>query len=758
MQRDREDPKAWLETTFRRIMCGFSFRDPEAIEITTGKPVSAERRAAMQRDVDRYLDPEIYVRALTRMGIQVLHHHAKNHGGVSCYATKVGHRFSLMGERDFFGELVTACRKAGIVPGAMYQVGMDRVHAAQHPEWLQMDATGKRCTFTLCPNNREWRSIVMAQTEEIAHYDIGSLVFDELLLDWHNIGTACYCPHCRRLFQQEVGDDIPEQEDWDNPLWSKFVLWRYEKLAEFIEEADAIRKRVNPDIALTSIYKAFPINDWKDGWDADRTAPLFDFLLGDVGGASRVGFRARWYRALSRHRPELACDFEFLVGSYTHYHYVDKGIPKPRDMCLADVMTALANGATPAFESVGWSNHRFWDKRKATMCAPVFDEIYREATREIERREPWLVHTDRLRHAMLLHSRRTRDFRYHSGSGVEPYKESFWGWHSALLNGQVLYDMGTEARLNAEDLPGYSVLVLANAACLSDEQAEAIRQYVRAGGGLVASFCPSLFDETGKERADFALADVLGVSYQDGADTDYILRKENPAQRDQYFLSVDEKHKFFDGVLVPGQRMTCPAPMARVTPRADARPLGRITIYRHEGGPFEGGNDAISGRGRPEPTDNPVLVTNRFGKGRSVYLAGKFAASYRVHAHPLLHKVMLRAVRWAGGRPTVEVDAPPSVEVNAYDQPAEGRRIVHLVNYQAVPMRAVLTGREPLAERILPVHGLMVTARVPRGRKVRKVYLAPDKKRLKWTQETGSRIRITVPEVHIHGMVVVEYA
>ena len=65
-----------------------------------------------------------------------------------------------------------------------------------------------------------------------------------------------------------------------------------------------------------------------------------------------------------------------------------------------------------------------------------------------------------------------------------------------------------------EELAGFKVLVLANVALMSDAQAEAVRRFVRDGGGLIATHETSLFDEKGRRRADFALADVLGVHYQ----------------------------------------------------------------------------------------------------------------------------------------------------------------------------------------------------------------------------------------------------
>lgn len=57
------------------------------------------------------------------------------------------------------------------------------------------------------------------------------------------------------------------------------------------------------------------------------------------------------------------------------------------------------------------------------------------------------------------------------------------------------------------------MLLLPNAACLSEEHMEVIRRFVENGGGLVASFRTSLYDEKGRRRPDFGLKDVFGCSF-----------------------------------------------------------------------------------------------------------------------------------------------------------------------------------------------------------------------------------------------------
>ncbi len=68
--------------------------------------------------------------------------------------------------------------------------------------------------------------------------------------------------------------------------------------------------------------------------------------------------------------------------------------------------------------------------------------------------------------------------------------------------------------LNPRDLAAYKLLILPNTASLDERQASAIREFVKQGGGLIASLDTSLFDEYGDPRPNFLLADVFGVDYR----------------------------------------------------------------------------------------------------------------------------------------------------------------------------------------------------------------------------------------------------
>ncbi|MDF2441175.1 MAG: hypothetical protein JWN98_2159, partial [Abditibacteriota bacterium] len=67
------------------------------------------------------------------------------------------------------------------------------------------------------------------------------------------------------------------------------------------------------------------------------------------------------------------------------------------------------------------------------------------------------------------------------------------------------------AKRGATALANYRVLILPRTLALSDAEASAIRQWVAAGGTLIADYLPGVFDEHGKARRTGALDELFGV-------------------------------------------------------------------------------------------------------------------------------------------------------------------------------------------------------------------------------------------------------
>ena len=79
----------------------------------------------------------------------------------------------------------------------------------------------------------------------------------------------------------------------------------------------------------------------------------------------------------------------------------------------------------------------------------------------------------------------------------------------ALIQGRVPFDIIFDQQLSR--LESYRTLVLAEVECLSDEICDRIREWVRAGGGLVATGRSSTLTPWRRSRAGFALGDLFGA-------------------------------------------------------------------------------------------------------------------------------------------------------------------------------------------------------------------------------------------------------
>jgi len=87
--------------------------------------------------------------------------------------------------------------------------------------------------------------------------------------------------------------------------------------------------------------------------------------------------------------------------------------------------------------------------------------------------------------------------------------------------------------LDAAHVDRFKTLILPNIAALSDGQCRQLREYVGRGGGIVATFETSLYDEWGGCLTNFGLADLFGASYDGGMDSrmmnSYLRLENDPA-------------------------------------------------------------------------------------------------------------------------------------------------------------------------------------------------------------------------------------
>jgi hypothetical protein len=363
--------------------------------------------------------------------------------------------------------------------------------------------------------------------------------------------------------------------------------------------------------------------------------------------------------------------------------------------------------------------------------------------------------------AALLVSEQTRQF-YAQNNVMERFLAHALGVFRAAMEEHLPLNLITEHDLRPEVLAKYKVLVLANAACLSDEQVGTIREYVNNGGGLVATCETSLFDEIGRPRKDFALGDVFGVSYlgrpkapdvrpELDANFSVVVNGSYWAQRQGVAALRWGAGDILAGELVDDPRLralvrnvqaTFKGPLVKITePQGTMR---RAMIMFPDAG----------------AENMPAAAIGTAGEGRVVYLAAGLDAANFSYGYPYTRILLARAVFWAAGdgpsaAPLVKVTAPMCVQSTFWQQSSDkGRRvIVHLFNnINTTSDHGLPENDVPLREEAVPVGGIRVSFR---GLDVKRVHLQPENVELPGRRE-GDAMVVDVPPLEIHSMVVAE--
>lgn len=668
--------------------------------------------------------------------------------GSSYYNTKIGVKFPALGELDLLKEVIEKLHKKNIKVFVWFCILSDKPLWDLHPDWRQRGADGtvreeyhtkaqERVGViahmkhqNICPNSPGGELLVKQVEEVVENYDIDGFWLDMPCyfpgLDIWGAGHVipCYCDYCKRKFREEFGLEIPTSPDGDPLLWGKYVRWKREQIYQFHKRVFDAARSAKPDIII-GLNGGRP--SWRRGFSIE-TEGQADYRVSDVYyNKGDIGLFMSIKHLKSTAKENFAIAMYYRQKSVPR-HFTFYNSYKPKEHWMLEALSAVTEGC-------------------GAMCSDylhldgtIYDKVIKDVSEvlgEVRTREEWLKEAEPVKFAALYYSQDSQDFygekehldHYIPTGGMVKrnlYSTSFAGAFKTMLEEHIPFEITHHRRLDR--LSEYRVLVLPNVACLSKEEVDAIIDYVRNGGGLVATYDTSLYDENGCQLDNFRLSDVLGVDYA-------LLFGRTGFWQD--YIRITEEHPVTKGV-ERGYPLQHVGSHIKVRPREGARVLGKVTVpYRRDDM-----NRFLTLPHQPYfDTDFPAIVTNEFEKGRVVYFPGRIDATYFEEGLPELKPLITNAVLWAAREePVVTVKAPQNVVINIFKQEGRKRTIVHLLNVQPF-------------EQIIPVRN--ITVKIHADGKVKRVYLAPEGEELRYKIEEGC-IKTTVPEVKIHNMVVVE--
>jgi hypothetical protein len=618
--------------------------------------ININERDALDMDVDAWIDywSSLKVDALLLNG-----------GGiVAYYPTEVPyhHRSEFLGSRDLFGELVAATRARGIRVVARMDCNYAYEPAVKaHPEWFEREKDGSlrphgesTWLFKTCMFSPYFTEHMPAIYREInRRYQVDGFFTN----GWPSAGalTVCYCDACRELHTTKVGGVPPADTDATSVLYRKYYDAFLARVIEVWKQWDGVAKEGTRDAVYVGNLGG-GIRTVKDMWRIGQTAGWFNADHQGRSGNTPIwdcSLQGRVAAAMMKGRTATN-----VTGAYANTQPLWRHTSKSPAEATLWMAQTTASGMVPWYHWLGASPE---DTR--------WRETGRAFFRWLADNEPHFRNRRSIADVAVLYPQRTIAF-YRSGgpnawSGADRARTTDYlqGLYYALLEARVLIDFVAEEDLSEETLRKYRVLILPNAAYLSDRHVRQIREYAGRGGSILATFETSRYDEWGDRREDFALADLFGAHAAGGVSPPH----------DNSYMRIEQPHPVVDGfdgtALLPGADERVPIRAA------DSGSLVLTVVPPYPAFPPE----MVFPR---EPrTSEPAAVFRRHGDGRVAYFAGDVDRTFWRSTNTDLARLIGNTVRWLRGdrQPLLTIEGDGVIEAFAWE--TEPGIALHLVNY-----------------------------------------------------------------------------
>lgn len=617
-------------------------------------------------------------------------------GYMAFYPTEIPYHYKskYLGDSDPFGYLVEGCRKLGMVVIARtdpHAIHDDAFRA--HPEWAMIDVDGNprkhwampgvwlTCTLgTYC-----FEFMTKVNREIMNKYDVDAIFSNR----WAGSGM-CYCEQCRTSFEAEYSMALPRTNDPNDPAFRNYLIWRPKRLFELYDLWDREIRKIRPSARFIPNSGGGALTELDMTEIGRRAVTLF------VDKQGRRGVRAPWSngkdgKELRATLGKKAIGGIFSVGNVEPYRWKDS-VQSGEEIRLW-VADGIANGLRPWFTKFAATTY---DRR----WLGVVEEIYNWAAKV----EPYLRNEASLARVAMVYSQQTAHF-YGGPKAHERVEEHTLGFYQALIEARIPFEMVHDRLLDEEHVKQFKTLILPNIAALSDEQCEQLRDFVRRGGSIIATYETSLYDEWGQKRENFGLADLLGVDYVEhtpGPMQNSYLRLEkdpNTGVVHPLIQGIDNTERIINGVYrleVKANTEFAHTPLTLIPTYPDL-PMEEVYPRVHQ-------------------TDIPELYLREIGQGRVVYFPWDIDRIFWEILCVDHGKLLSNAVVWASDEPSpVTVTGQGVLDVTVWRQ--SNSMTVHMVNLTNPMMM-----KGPLRE-LIPVGAQEVKVRLPRNCEVKAVRL-----------------------------------
>lgn len=620
-----------------------------------------------------------------------------NAGGVIDFfnnETKLSRVNTFMTDEDMMGDLVDECHENGIKVIVRVDFrGVNQERYERQPNWFAQDEEGN--------GKIGWEKIYMPCYN--AYYSNGHAVeyitqmMTKYNIDgvWENcvgFGSGpCYCKTCRDKYRKDLGKEIPIGDDYGASIFDEYRHWKAGCADEHIRLLRDTVKSFGEDKAYCAeIFGMFHAsNALQTGIDLYNAKEHFDFLVSPafLDGSSQESKKyddltyaassIRFLKAIESDKPSV-----LLCGNNgTKWRYVKS----PRQETKIWMWEAVAVGAS--FWNCMFNGQHpdmTFDRRNAYIEKEIF--------KYLKNNEKILENQMPVEDVGIYYSKYTRDAIGNDDEAKDEYGVFIKGVERALISQHIQYNFIPDLDFSYEKIKNIKTLIIPNGALMKDQDIEIIKEYVENGGGLIASYETSLYDEKGKPRSDFGLKELFGCSFTG-------MRKDTSTD---CYQMVREKHKILNNmdvektqmIMNEGQTLLC----TQQNKIESIMVCSYVPLIYNQPPEYAWIPQMV--------TEYPTIMTNTYGKGRIVYFANQTDKLCYTNGHEDFFQTFYNAILWTNQEPLIlETDAPESVHIVLMEKKGNTSvKLLSLVNTTAGVTRPI--------KKVVPVHNIEVSIKM----------------------------------------------
>ncbi|MCK4418207.1 beta-galactosidase trimerization domain-containing protein [Candidatus Aerophobetes bacterium] len=650
---------------------------------------------AVIRNIGNRFNAQEFAQTLKRAKVNVIVIFTECHFGFSYYDTKIGRKHPGL-NFDLFGEMVKELHKQDIKAIAYHGTTEAEDIGSRYPEWLQVDSKGGKIGQREGEKFFNFVCLNSPWVQELFWEELREILasyeVDGLWLDWVKFRPDA-C-YCKYCIEEMKNEGLDPLNLQDH---AKF---NYHSLIRFIKETTEFITKINSNLALyyNGITPAVGNRDlipFLDYFDVEALPTWRGFLP--------VSLYSRYLRTLQLPVYGLTARF--------HKSWGDFGSLPSETQLKYECASAMANGSMCAIGDHLHPDGRL-DEAAYNIIGKVFDFV--------EKREEWCLNSSSVSDLAIL-----ADYELDMREPL-PFSNNLGGATKALIENHHQFDIIDKFA----DFSPYKILILPDNKDLLPETIGKLKKFVSNGGNLLVTHESSLRQSQNNQSSEFALSDTLGVNYisMSPYSMDYIRLIAQELKTDLPTMDLVVYGKFVQIKAKQGVRE-----LATIV-----HPLVEDShYYKHQAPPSR------------HESQYPAITLNQYGKGRAVYISPPIFKAYYETNNQICRKIIKNLLGLL--LPTEDqillTNAPLSVEVSLMKK--NNMMVIHLVNYHAEKQG----GGARVIEQIPPL--LDIDIKIKKPFEPARIYLAPSKKALGYKVENG-RIAMTVPELHIHQMVVIE--